>query len=94
MRSFLVSLFALPLISALAVNNGDVDTPARGPALERRAQPVCGSHGYSTGTDSYFYKSSASLATLSACGAYCVADRKCLSFAIGDGACQTFSVAV
>jgi hypothetical protein len=90
MKSILASLLALPLISALTVNNRDIDTPA----LEKRTQSVCGSHGYSTGTDSYFYKASASLATLSACGAYCAADHKCSSFAIGDGACQTFSVAV
>jgi len=96
MFSFVGALAALPLISGLALspNHADNNIPMGMKApLVKRAQ-VCGSKGYTTGTDSYYYKSDPGQATVSACGMHCFADKKCLSFAVGAGTCQTFQVAV
>ncbi|KAF2667449.1 hypothetical protein BT63DRAFT_292657 [Microthyrium microscopicum] len=87
MRSFLGTLVAVPLVHALVGSIGPRDF-YQAPRLEssgidKRAQ-TCGSNGYDLSTKAYFYSSDAALATSSACGAHCLADSKCLSFAIAS----------
>jgi hypothetical protein len=82
-------LVILPLISAFALNQNDLGSSI----LSKRAQ-VCGTHGYNKATNAYFDQKSTSLSTVEACGAHCLADQKCSSFAIGDGECLHYTVAV
>jgi hypothetical protein len=89
MVSLLTALLAVvPLISALPSNLSREGT------LAKRAQVICGTRGYDTGTQAYYDQQSSNQATVSACGARCTADSKCLSFAVGDNTCLTYSVGV
>jgi hypothetical protein len=85
MISMIQILAFLPLVSAVAFNSN---------GLSKRAQ-VCGTHGYDNESpDAYFVQKGSSLASLSACGAHCLADSQCLSFAIGDSTCYHYKKAV
>jgi len=85
MVSMIQVLAFLPLVSAIAFNSNN---------LSRRSQ-VCGTHGYDEESpDAYFIQKGSSSATLTACGAHCLADTKCLSFAIGDNTCYHYKKAV
>jgi len=75
----IVGLLAIPLAASISL-------PVR--------DTKCGVKGYRKNTESYFYDDSASLATAAACGSRCQVDSDCKSYAVGDGACQHFSVAV
>jgi hypothetical protein len=61
--------------------------------VSKRAQ-LCGSYGYDSTIQAYCYKESQSLFSVNGCSAHCLADSKCLSFAVGDGACMQYTVAV
>jgi hypothetical protein len=78
-------LAAAPLVLALP-------DPQRG--IGRGIQPVCGVKGYDETTKAYFDVTRNTLSTVQACGAHCVADSSCLSFAVGSGACLHYTVAV
>ncbi|KAF2669458.1 hypothetical protein BT63DRAFT_261501 [Microthyrium microscopicum] len=87
MRSLLAGLAAaLPFVQAYTVNLQQRD------ALKRAT--VCGILAYDENTKAYFYSESTSLATEAGCGAHCLADTSCKSFAVGSGACLHYTVAV
>jgi len=92
---FIRLLTAISIASALKLDSQGAVKPLKpligSIDLTKRSQ-ICGAHGYSKKTNAYFYQKSASLATVSACGARCKADHECKSFAVGDGACMTYSV--
>ncbi|KAF2671849.1 hypothetical protein BT63DRAFT_181504 [Microthyrium microscopicum] len=75
-------LVALPVCSALSTD-----------FLLKRAQPICGGYGYDLSTNAYFGQTG-SLATIKACGAHCLADSSCASFAVGDNTCLHYTVPV
>ncbi|KAF2674056.1 hypothetical protein BT63DRAFT_1293 [Microthyrium microscopicum] len=84
MLSLLGTVAALPLIFASPFDSADV--------IAKRAQ-VCGSAGYDKNTKAYFYDDK-TLGSISACSAHCLADTKCLSYAVGSGECLHYTVAV
>ena len=51
-------------------------------------QTTCGVKGYDKGTTAYYYERAASAA---ACGALCIANSNCKSWAYGQGYCLLYS---
>jgi hypothetical protein len=81
---FNVGLLAMPLVNALTLPQHH----------QTKRDSQCGAHGYDSTTKAYFYEASAALATQPACGSKCFADEKCLSYAVGEGACILYTAAV
>jgi hypothetical protein len=79
---------AVPLISLVFAH----PEPQRGRG--GNSGPVCGVKGYDEKTKAYYDITARKLASVQACGAHCVASSKCLSFAVGNGACLHYKVAV
>ena len=50
----------------------------------------CGVKGYDLGTHAYYYSADPSEANYDSCGAQCVADSSCKSFAFSDDACLLY----
>ncbi|EAT92528.2 hypothetical protein SNOG_01033 [Parastagonospora nodorum SN15] len=57
------------------------------------AAPGCGIVAYVKSTPAYYFESSGTKNTFSACQALCKADAKCLSFGYGEANCMLFDVA-
>jgi hypothetical protein len=98
MHVFTLLVAALPLVSTLSIpTKSPSSSLSFNPILhnEKRATtPSCGSVGYDTNTKAYFYLKSISFANKFACGLHCLADGKCKSFAVGEGACLHYTTAV
>ena len=61
--------------------------------LHAEAAQQCGARGYDL-TRTYSEKQGASVATLAGCSPICLADPKCLSFAIGSNQCLLYTATV
>jgi hypothetical protein len=83
MLLFTILLAASPLISATTANL----------VIDKRA-PICGTHRNYKDKKAYFEDTTPTLCTVTACGEHCLADSKCLSFAVGKGICLHYTEAV
>jgi hypothetical protein len=92
--SLISILTALSTASAFVLNSREDSFRSSALSLSKRQTQVCGAQGYDTTVKAYYYAQSSQYATISVCSAHCSADSKCLSFAVGNGACYGYSVAV
>jgi hypothetical protein len=80
-------LIALPLVSALALDQSLGN-------IVKRSQ-ICGSLGYDKqNPQAYFDQKGTALASVNACGTHCLADKKCLTFAVSSNECLHYTAAV